>query len=99
MARQGQHRHDDNDQNISKSNNDPSKSQDITTGTYKTQETYKKQAALHEDSGKTAQHAKAPHHTDTREDVTLEADSEERALRASKRSGSDSNADSGSRGH
>ena len=35
MAKQGQHTHDDNDQNVSKGHNSPTKSQDIVTGGYK----------------------------------------------------------------
>jgi len=35
MAKQGQHKHDDNDQNVSKGHNSPTKSQDIVTGGYK----------------------------------------------------------------
>ncbi len=92
MARQGQHPHDANDQNVSTGRNNPSKSQDITTGSYKKPETYKEQAAKHEDPGKTGQHAKAPHVVDTRDTASHEADSEARALDASHRSGSDSDA-------
>lgn len=47
---------------------------------------------MHEDPGKTGQHSKAPHVADTRDTVTHEADSEERALDTAHRSGSDSNA-------
>ncbi len=99
MAKQGQHHDDVRDGDVSQSRNNPDKSQTITTGTYKKQETYEKQAALHQDPGKTAQHAKPIHHTDDRELLTHEADSEQRALDASERSGSDSNQDAGSRGH
>ena len=44
MAKQGQHENDSNDQRKTKGHNKPSKSQTITTGTYKKQETYAKRA-------------------------------------------------------
>lgn len=93
MAKQGQHKHDAHDPRISAGHNNPSKSETITTGSYKKQETYKKQAAEHKDPGKQAQAAKNEWHPDTRDAVTHEASSEARALDRSTRSGSDSNAD------
>ncbi len=96
MAKQGQHPHD---AHVSPGHNNPGKSQEITTGSYKKQETYRKQAALHEDPGKTGQHAKVHEHADTRDMTTHEADSEQRSLDATERSGSESNTDSGTRGH
>ena len=99
MAKQGQHHNDINDESISTSRNNPSKSQVITTGTYKKRATYKKQAALHQDPGKRAQAAKPIAHPDARELLTHEANSQERALDRTTRSGSDSDASSGTRGH
>jgi hypothetical protein len=99
MAKQGQHKHDDNDQNVSKGHNNPTKSQDIVTGSYKKPETYKKQAALHQDPGKQGQHAKAPHIDDTRDTASHEAVSELLEQEPHTRSGSDSDTAAGSRGY
>ena len=74
--------------------NNPTKSQEISTGTYKKQETYKEQAAQHEDPGKAPPHTKVPQ-ADEREGLTLEADSRAQTMLPHKRSGSDSNARSG----
>jgi hypothetical protein len=99
MAKKGQHNNDARDQDIARSRNNPKKSMPITTGTYKKLETYKKQAALHQDPAKKPQAAKPLWHPDTRELLPHEADSRERALEGDKRSGSDSNADKGTRGY
>jgi hypothetical protein len=104
MAKQGQHNNDANDKDISKGHNNPSKSVTITTGTYKKQETYAKQAARHEDPYKTPQAARNDWQEDTRDQVTTEGSTRARSgdLSRSGRahgSGSDSNADSGTRGH
>jgi hypothetical protein len=99
MAKQGQHKHDANDQNVSHSHNKPDQSQAIVTGSYKKQETYKKQAALHEDPGKTGQHAKVHNIDDTRDNITHEANSERLTQEPAGRTGSESNQDKGSRGH
>jgi len=71
MPKQGQHPHDGNDENVSKSHNNPSKSEEIVTSSYKKPETYKKQAALHQDPSKTAQHAKVHDIGDTRDTARL----------------------------
>jgi hypothetical protein len=99
MAKQGQHHNDANDQNIARFLNKPKQSMIITTGTYKKPETYKIQAALHQDPGKVAQDAKPLWHPDTRKLLTHEANSAERALDRAKRTGSDSNADKATRGY
>lgn len=99
MAKQGQHPHDGNDENVSKSHNNPAKSEEVMTGSYKKPETYKKQAALHQDPGKTAQHAHVHHIDDTRDTASHKAESERLEQEPHKRSGSDSNQDAGSRGH
>jgi hypothetical protein len=83
--------------------NRPNRSQEITTGSYKKQETYKQQAAEH--SGNTsdlgAQAAKNEPWTDDIRDkpdtTTGSTRARDRSLHG--RSGSDSNADSGTRGH
>lgn len=96
MAKQGQHKHDANDHNVSRKNNNAHNSQEIVTGSYKKPETYKKQAALHQDLGKTAQHSKIHHVDDTRDNVTHEANSDLRAQDHHGRSGSESNPGKGS---
>lgn len=99
MAKQGQHNHDQNDQNVSKSHNHPNQSQEIVTGSYKKPEAYKKQAALHQDPGKEGQHSKPHHVDDMRDNITHEANSDLLTQEPHARSGSDSNQDKGSRGH
>ncbi len=69
MAKQGQHKHDDNDQRVSKGPNNPSKSVEITTGSPKKEETYEKQAREHKDPAAPAQHDKNEWQEDTREDT------------------------------
>ncbi len=90
MPKQGQHPHDGNDENVSKSHNNPSKSEEIVTGSYKKPETYKKQAALHQDPSKTTQHAKVHNIGDTRDTASHKAESELLGQEPHKRSGSDS---------
>ena len=70
---------------------DPTKSQDMITGTYKSPETYKKQAAEHEDPGKAAPVTKAPH-DHQHEGHTLKEISRLQTREPATRSGSDSNA-------
>jgi hypothetical protein len=95
MAKQGQHNRDVRDSDVSRGPNNPAKSVVITTGSYKKKSTYRKQAAEHLDSDKAPQAAKRAWRADTRE-PSLGT----RARRPrSGRSGSDSNADSGTRGH
>jgi hypothetical protein len=98
MAKQGQHKHDINDPRISKGHNKPKKSQPITTGTYKSPRAYRKQALMHEDSAKQAQLQHNEWHDDTRVSPTADLRVRARHLRGG-RSGSDSNASSGTRGY
>jgi hypothetical protein len=82
--------------------NNPEKSTVITTGTSKTQETYKKQIAEHQATDKVAQEAKVQPSRDMTEGRSHEAESQEMAAQGSHRSGSDSNANKhrkGSRVH
>ena len=65
MAKQGMHKNDHNDPNVSKGHNNPDKSVEITTGSPKKKETYAKQAREHEDTGKVAQVDKNEWHADT----------------------------------
>jgi hypothetical protein len=66
-------------------------SQDIVTGTYKKQETYKEQAVHHDDPGKPPPVTKAPH-DHQHEGHTLESVSRIQTELPEPRSGSDSNA-------
>jgi len=95
MAKQGQHNRDARDSDVSSGHNNPEKSITITTGSYKKKSTYRKQAAEHQDTQRPAQEAKNEWRTDTRDPGAAGT----RARRPrSGRSGSDSNADSGTRG-
>jgi hypothetical protein len=98
MAKQGQHKNDSHDQTKSKGHNNPSKSQTITTGSYKKQETYRRQAAEHEDPHREPQAAKNDWNEDTRDQPTISGSTRDRDPRSG-RSGSDSNASAGTRGH
>jgi hypothetical protein len=69
MAKQGQHKNDAFDQTKSPGPNNPSKSQPITTGSVKKQETYAEQARQGEDPGKPGQQvSRRPEGRDRRED-------------------------------
>ncbi|HEU5229544.1 MAG TPA: hypothetical protein VFU49_17130 [Ktedonobacteraceae bacterium] len=72
--------------------NNPKKSTEITTGTYKKPETYHEQAMEHENPGKLPQDAKVPPERDPTMGITLQADSRAAAAQSETRSGSDSNA-------
>ncbi len=72
--------------------NNPKKSTEITTGTYKEPETYREQAIEHEDPEKLPQDAKAPPSQDPTMGITLRADSRSAAEQSETRSGSHSNA-------
>lgn len=91
MAKQGQHKHDGNDPDVSKGNNNPDKSVTVTTGTPKKQETYQKQAAEHQANNKPAQAAKNEWDEDTSDDASTEAINAKQ-VGSKERNGSDSNA-------
>jgi hypothetical protein len=74
--------------------NNPRKSEIITTGTYKTEETRKEQIARHEDPDKVAQHA-VPPHEGPHGDLARKADSILQEHLGEHRDGSDSNAHHG----
>jgi len=95
MAKQGQHNRDVRDSDVSRGPNNPKKSVTITTGSSKKQATYRAQAAEHQDTDRPAQAAKRPFRQDTRE---RSLGTRVRRPRSG-RSGSDSNADRGTRGH
>jgi len=98
MAKQGQHKGDSNDENVSRGHNDHDKSVTITTGSYKKHETYEAQARAHEDTSPQPQAAKNEWNPDTRDAPTTTGSPRARDV-GSGRSGSDSNADKGTRGH
>jgi hypothetical protein len=106
MAKQGQHKNaaksasKPRGHEKSSGRNNPSQSQTITTGSYKKPETYKKQAYEHKDPYRQAQAARADRNEDIRDKPTIEGSTRARdsSIRSG-RSGSDSNADAGTRGH
>jgi hypothetical protein len=98
MAKQGQHKRDANDPRISKGPNNPDKSVTITTGSYKKRATAREQIARREASDKPARADTNEWREDTRAEPTS-ADSTRAYETRSGRSGSDSNADTRSRGH
>jgi hypothetical protein len=55
VAKQGQHKNDRQDSNVSRGNNNPAKSMTITAGAPKKEETYAEQAREHENTDKQAQ--------------------------------------------
>jgi hypothetical protein len=95
MAKQGQHKNDAHDPRKSAGRNNPKESMTITTGSYKKPETYEQQARERRDTDPQPQAAKPHWDPDSREPSqgTRYPGAERR------RSGSDSNADSGTRGH
>ncbi|HEX8730784.1 MAG TPA: hypothetical protein VF725_01880 [Ktedonobacterales bacterium] len=101
MAKQGMHKHDARDPRISRGHNKPKKSTNITTGPSKKRSTYRKQALAHEDTAKQAQDQQNEWADDTRyEDAGRHKPRlTKRDLVGDQRTGSDSNEDSGTRGH
>jgi hypothetical protein len=98
MAKQGQHKNDSNDQTRAKGHTNPEKSMTITTGTYKKKETTARQAAEHRATNRQPQAATNEWNEDTRDQPSTEGSTRARHPRSG-RSGSDSNASSGTRGH
>jgi len=98
MAKRGQHEGDAHDPRVSKGNNNPKESTTITTGTYKKQETYAERAREHKDPEPQAQAKRNDWNEDTRTEPTNAGSTRARNTRSG-RSGSDSNASAGSRGH
>ena len=98
MAKQGQHKNDSNDPRKAKGNNNPSKSQTITTGTYKKEETYAQRAREGKNPEPQAQAARNEWNEDTRDKPSVEGSTRARNPRSG-RSGSDSNTSAGSRGN
>lgn len=110
MAKAGQHHNDGlssakpRGHETSRGRNHPDRSQQITTGSYKKQSTYQRQAAEHsgntsdtraQSANREAWNEDIREHPDTTFGSTRERDS---AIHGD-RSGSESNADRGSRGH
>ncbi len=99
MAKQGQHNNDSRDQDKSRGHNNPDKSVTIATGTPKKHETYEPQARKHQDPGRQAGAAPNEWNEDTRDKPGIEDSPRARDSDiSSERSGSDSNASTGSRG-
>lgn len=99
MAKQGQHKQDFHDPRIADGRNNPEKSQTFITGPYKKHETYQKQAFEHEDPGRQSPPTKKiERRRDTRREPGPEGKTRARHVRSG-RSGSDSNASSGTRGY
>jgi hypothetical protein len=94
MAKQGQHKHDGNDPRVSRGHNNPEKSTPITTGTPKKQETYEAQAREHLNTNPQPQDQRNEWHLHTPKNLSA-ADRES----THKRSGSDSDASTSSRGY
>jgi hypothetical protein len=86
----------------SRGRNHPDRSQEITTGSYKKPETYRKQALAHDsgtsDTGRGSTNREA-WNEDIREEPTNFGSTRARNSSLHGRSGSESNADAGSRGH
>lgn len=91
MPRQGQRHNDQDDKDKSKGNNNPSKSVDITTGSYKKADTYEQQAAEGEATDSEGQHSKNDWNEDTR-DKPDSTDVLRKDAGSGGRSGSESNA-------
>src|SRR3954469_22973835 len=97
MAKQGQHNNDAHDNDKSKGPNKPDKSVDMAVGTPKSQETYRRQAAQHDDPGKQSPLARNEWNEDTRDKPTIQDSPRARDSDITGgRSGSDSNANKGS---
>lgn len=101
MAKQGQHRHDKHDNRLmpQAGHTNPRKSTAITTGQVKTRRRRAKQIIEHQHTERQAQNTPAHWDPDTTHYVTHEADSQARMHDRKKRSGSDSNTDTGTRGY
>jgi len=94
MPKDGQHNNDAHDYDRSKGPNNPDKSVDMAVGTPKSQETYQRQAAQHDDPGKRPSAARNEWNGDTRDKPTIEESPRARDSDITGgRSGSDSNAD------
>jgi hypothetical protein len=87
MAKQGQHNNDHRDQDVSRGPNEHEHSVDITTGSYKRQETYEQEAREHRNPDPVAQHDANEWHADTHHPP-----SHKDQVGDSTRDGSDSNA-------
>jgi hypothetical protein len=101
MAKKGQHKNDAFDQTKSAGHNNPSQSQTITTGSYKKPETYERQKAERQPTAKQAQAAKNEWNPERSESHPRSVGRPVRARLSDitgNRSGSDSNADRGTRG-
>jgi len=105
MSKKGQHHGDAVDaqrprgHEHSRGPNNPSKSVEITTGSYKKPETYEAQVRAGEDPDRPAQHDKNEWQGDVRPATTNQGATRYGHHAEEHRGGSDSNADAGTRGH
>jgi hypothetical protein len=105
MPKRGQHHEDAVDpqrprgHEVSRGPNNPSKSVDITTGSYKKPETTQQQARERKDPHKTPQHQKNEWEYDTRPAPTNDGSTRYGTHEEGHRSGSDSNESRQTRGH
>lgn len=95
MAKQGQHKHDHHDPRVSRGPNNPKESVTITTGSYKKAATYRAQLAAHQNPNAVPQHDANAWHEDTN---VIDPVSHKDEV-GDQRTGSDSNADTGTRGY
>jgi hypothetical protein len=97
MSKKGQHENDHHDPRVSSGPNNPDKSVTITTGSYKKPETMEKQRFEGKDPHKQGQADENEWNADHRKMPNHEGATRAREVRGG-RSGSDSNADRGSKG-
>lgn len=101
MAKQGQHKHDRHDQRLMPAvgHNNPRKTTPYVTGTARRRRHHAAAVPAHPQPTKRAERPAIRWNPDTRQFVTHEADSQAREHDRGTRSGSDSNADTGTRGY
>jgi|GEM_PF-1448842 hypothetical protein len=101
MAKQGQHKHDRHDHRLMPAvgHNNPRKTTRYTTGTASTRRRHARHTSEHEQPARQHEMPAIRWNPDTRRFITHKADSRAREEDREPRSGSDSNADAGSRGY
>jgi hypothetical protein len=87
MPKRGQHHNDHRDSDVSRGHNNPEKSTPITTGNYKTPETFEEQKATHQPTDKQAQDAKNEWRQDTHEPSPYQREVAERKQRERRAAG------------
>ncbi len=101
MPKQGQHKHDIHDHRLMPAvgHNKPRKTTPNATGTASRRRRHARNAGEHEQPARRHEMRAIHWNPDTRKFITHEADSEARAEDRETRSGSDSNANPGTRGY